>query len=263
MDKENGRSSNGSSGNLTAEQEADLGQRLNSVRSGFIADLFADLDGMKKATLSLRRGAEIAKIYDSENWRERRDKNGVPYVSWPRFCIEQLGMQHGKAFDLIDLFKNYDEAMVREFGSTKLLIALRAPEQDRPQIMAMIEARASVKVIKQAVAESKVRRGQLGAKRDTGRQKVGNAPVLDVEYRGPVQGSPLVVAPSVVDLDDAERIKVSPTCCEASGESGAVRLWSVSGRLSWGVHSVAGVRQVVFCPFCGTRLGLRHVPMGG
>lgn len=125
-------------------------------------------------------GAKIAFMHGKHRWKLRTkevEKSGKTvrvqaYTSFDEWCVAELGMGHGNAFDLIELNKHFNTDEVRLFGKEKLVLFLKAPEAAKPEIMKEMEQGKlkTTRDVKRRVRAARVAAGTLGKPRDTGRK---------------------------------------------------------------------------------------------
>jgi len=198
-----------------------------------------------KAVKLRELGAQIATIYEGRLWRQKRNASGVLYRRFEDFCAVEIGLSFRTAYGLMDLYRYYDAEKVRLFGSEKLIRVLRAPEVERPGIMAKIEAGASVRDVRRLVKAAKKKHGVALVP-----FKRRPAPASAVE-------TSTAFAPKAITID------VSPTCCSAASAQKLHELRiELNGKMYWSAKTDDDVlRVMMFCPFCGTRLSGAHVPV--
>lgn len=115
-------------------------------------------------------GARIRVIFDGQLWKQRlvEDGSAPRFKGFDPFCTHELGITPTYAYKLMDISKNFGEADVRKFGTSKLGLLLMAPAEDRPGIKDKIEKGASKREIAEVVKETRKKRGVT--KRETGRK---------------------------------------------------------------------------------------------
>ena len=106
----------------TALHEEDLDRLVNEIkRSGRIA-----------AENLHRVGRLLIEIKDTDLWRMRKDAAGHPvYAGFYTFVQAEIGIKRSYATRLISVAKAFSEDDMREFGVSRLAIALRVPPNDR------------------------------------------------------------------------------------------------------------------------------------
>jgi len=143
--------------------QEDLDEVVARLR-GLMADL---------AAASWKLGLGIRVIKTKQLWKQRRKADGSPaYTAFEQFCVAELEMSHGCAYELMDLASHYDEQQVRRFGKEKLILLLRVPEADKPAVRRAIEGGASKRVVQRLLREAKATSGDPRAARTTGRKQM-------------------------------------------------------------------------------------------
>lgn len=82
-------------------------------------------------------GRAIKDLYDGQQWKLRTNaEDGKPkYKSWDAFCHHELHMSPPSAYSAMDVSAKYTVDQVRTFGSTKLSIIVRAPEEAQGELL--------------------------------------------------------------------------------------------------------------------------------
>lgn len=104
-----------------------------------------DLDGQVKEILTVKTNAAVCmwelgglilKNYKSEMWKLRRNEdNSARYRNVNAFWLEELGFSHTYCYQLMDVATNFTKQDVKQVGTTKLALILRAPEAARKKIL--------------------------------------------------------------------------------------------------------------------------------
>jgi hypothetical protein len=99
-------------------------------------------------------GKLIAKNYEDEFWRLRRNADGsATYKNVRAFWLAEFGYSHTHCYSLMDLVANFDRDQVARLGTTKLgIIAKATDEEARAALLEMAEDGKSVKEIKEHLA---------------------------------------------------------------------------------------------------------------
>lgn len=124
----------------------------------------SDLDDDVKAIIALKQqtaicmwdlGAAIKRNYDREFWKLRRNDTGGPlYRNVKQFWAQELGFSHTYCYSLMEVAKHFKKADVKEVGTTKLALILRAPEKKRPSLLKAAKGGASKADIAKKVREA-------------------------------------------------------------------------------------------------------------
>lgn len=166
MTKVNGKGSGLLSGQ---RNEGDLDKAVHEVQR-------LKADG---AAAYWRIGGAVRRIYDSQLWKQRNDEQGKPrYKGFDAFCSTELGITPQHAYSLIGVSKEFSEADVRKWGSTKLGLILQAPREDQKMLKAKLAEGVSKRELQEEVKESKARAGgfqkeDLKPANPTGKQTPG------------------------------------------------------------------------------------------
>lgn len=106
-------------------------------------------------------GLELHKINEQQLWKLRPGKGGKgsAYAGFEGFVYEECGFTPQTAYRLIDTSKNFTADDVAKFGTRKLSIAITAPKEDQPKIIAQIKAGASKAAIEKEVSKIKAEKG--------------------------------------------------------------------------------------------------------
>ena len=80
-------------------------------------------------------GAKLREIHERQLWKLRVDDKGkASYRSFEAYCVAEVKMSGTGCFQLIHVAENYTAEKVRELGTSKLNLILKAPEEDRPDL---------------------------------------------------------------------------------------------------------------------------------
>lgn len=99
-------------------------------------------------------GSAIKKNYDREFWKLRRDENGRQvYRNVKQFWAQELGFSHTYCYQLMEIADYFKKNDVKEVGTTKLALILRAPEKKRASLLKAAKGGASKSDIAKKVRE--------------------------------------------------------------------------------------------------------------
>jgi hypothetical protein len=113
-------------------------------------------------------GRELAIIYESEAWRLRTDEGKPRYRSWDAFVHLECQMTPPHAYSAMDVAKKFTREQAALFGSKKLSIIVRAPEEDQPALLeeagktGVRELAEKVKKIKKEKGHKRPSRSETG-----------------------------------------------------------------------------------------------------
>ncbi len=80
-------------------------------------------------------GNELRAINEQKLWKHRVNAAGkAKYTSFDQFSEQEVKISNTHAYNLIEIAKDYSEEDVREFGTSKLAIMLKAAPEDRPAL---------------------------------------------------------------------------------------------------------------------------------
>lgn len=118
-------------------------------------------------------GLTLREAYEKTLWRVQVQKNGeVGYPSFQRYVEVHLGISQATAYNLMDVVKSFTAAQVKEFGPTKLLWILKAPEKARADLMRALASGISKRELVGVVRLARRKAGIVS--RITGRKVFGN-----------------------------------------------------------------------------------------
>lgn len=106
--------------------EKDLDSKIDSIKASMQA--FAEC--------SWELGSKIKDLHDVDMYKVRLDDEGkTAYKNFKEFCNAELGMSHTWAYNLMDVVANFDQGVARQVGPEKLKLLLKAPEDNREQLL--------------------------------------------------------------------------------------------------------------------------------
>lgn len=79
-------------------------------------------------------------IYGPQLWKLRTEGGKPRYKNVDAFCNDELGMSPQHAWKLMDVARNFTDAQVKAFGTTKLGLLLEAPKEEQSKIQKRMEA---------------------------------------------------------------------------------------------------------------------------
>lgn len=80
-------------------------------------------------------GHELLAINEQKLWKLRLGEKGkAKYTSFDQFVEQECQISHTHAYNLISIAKDFTEEDMNVFGTTKLAIMLKAPEEVRPAL---------------------------------------------------------------------------------------------------------------------------------
>lgn len=112
--------------------------------------------------------ARITVAPDAEDGTKGATKN--TYKSWNEFCTKELGMTPANIYNLMDVSEAFTREKAIAFGTTKLALILKAPEEAQPALLEAAKTHGKRQLSKE-VDEAKKKAGKAGSKRETGRKK--------------------------------------------------------------------------------------------
>lgn len=97
-------------------------------------------------------GAAIRENYEKNLWRLRVGDDGKPtHKTFRDFCTDEIGLSHTWVYKLMDIAGNFTSEDVKQLGTSKLGLILKAPEQHRDKLIEQARQGASKSVIEKAV----------------------------------------------------------------------------------------------------------------
>lgn len=122
-------------------------------------------------------GRKLAEVEASKSWELRKTGTGArTYKSFDAFCSTEVGLSAETVKNAIDVSKKYSEEIVAQVGMSKMILALRAPDEDQAKIVDKAKAGATFREIKEDVREAKARKEKETGKahvRESGRHAGG------------------------------------------------------------------------------------------
>ena len=115
-------------------------------------------------------GKHIKEIFSTHLWKQRTSEGKTKYTGFEQFCQQELKMNASTAIGLMDVADNFTEEQVNKFGTTKLNLVLKAPEEVRGEVLSDVEKGASVRELGDKVKEERAKKGNK--RRETGRKKM-------------------------------------------------------------------------------------------
>jgi len=102
-------------------------------------------------------GAKIKEIHDKQLYKLRTDDAGKPrYKGFESFVNNELGMSASNAYELMDVSAKFTEQQVKTFGTSKLGLLLKAPEESRAEILDKVEKnKLSANEVRQEVRKAR------------------------------------------------------------------------------------------------------------
>ena len=117
-------------------------------------------------------GANLKDVHEKQLWKLRMGPDGKPvYRTFEAFCLAEIKMSGTACYNMIDVVAKFSQEQIKEIGHTKLVLALRAPEEDRAEILKT----AKEKSTRELQSKVKKLRAQKGAPTDGRVAKPGNA----------------------------------------------------------------------------------------
>lgn len=106
-------------------------------------------------------GKKLLEINEKQLWKLRVDEKGkAKYKGFDAFVFAECGMSVQHAYNAIEVAKNYDDPKeVRELGTTKALLLLKAAPEDRPKLKEKAKAGATTREIKKDAQKSRALKG--------------------------------------------------------------------------------------------------------
>lgn len=126
-------------------------------REGQLDRALADLNRHRDAySASIwDQGRVLAMIRDRELWRERRRPDGSEaYSGWEEFLASEVALSRPWVAMSLRLFATFDRETVERLGPSRLDVIRRAPEGDRPRLLATAERGATTKELLALLPES-------------------------------------------------------------------------------------------------------------
>ena len=117
-------------------------------------------------------GAKLKDVHEKQLWKLRMGADGKPvYRTFESFCLAEIKMSGTACYNMIDVVAKFSPEQIKEIGHTKLVLALRAPEEDRAEILKT----AKEKSTRELQSKVKKLRAQKGAPTDGRVAKPGKA----------------------------------------------------------------------------------------
>ena len=104
-------------------------------------------------------GAKIKSIHDSQLYKQRTDGGKPKYKGFEAFCNHELGISFQNAYELMDVAAKFSEQQVRKFGTSKLGLLLKAPEEAREDILDKVAKGATANEVRADVRAARERAG--------------------------------------------------------------------------------------------------------
>lgn len=126
---------------------------------------------------ALGKGLKV--VLDTTIWKVRtkgpEGKAKTAYTSFNQYCKVELKMSNSTCYDLMDAAAKFSEDQARRLGMTKLVLVMRAPENDQERLLEEAEKGATKSQIRDAVTRAKERVGHKRRKTGAGRKEMPSA----------------------------------------------------------------------------------------
>ncbi len=128
-----------------------------------------DLDDATKEVLRLKvasgvsmheLGSKLQEIHEKQLWKLRTDDKGKPtYRSFDAYCSAEIKMSHTACYGLINVAQHYTPEKMQQIGTSKLVLILKAPEEDREELERQAASGQSKSQIQKRVAALRAQKG--------------------------------------------------------------------------------------------------------
>lgn len=110
-------------------------------------------------------GSKLREIHERQLWKLRMDDKGkAVYRSFEAYCATEAKMSGTACYGLIKIAENYTPEKVRELGTSKLNLILKAPVEDREELERQAAGGESKEALRKKVAELREKKGAPPAK---------------------------------------------------------------------------------------------------